>query len=532
MIVLLLCAPPLLGGCAGDADDSLNAEPSDPFTVAIGPEAPPGQNDVVFTPPGGGFTGTVTLSLGTPGGAATVHYTLDGSIPSAASPSFEGPLTLSETTQVRAVSVLDGVVVTALAQTYVALEADAAEFSSNLPIVLLERHGDRPIETDGNELRGSSALTFEPPNGGRARLLGPATLSTRAGVRVRGQSSRGFPQKSYAVELWEAERDEDRKVSWLGMPAESDFTLIAPSEMDRSLMRTMLPMDLSRAIGSYAPRTRFVEVFLVDREGSRALSYGDYLGVFTATEKIKRDPNRVNVAKLEPTDLTLPAVSGGYLFRIDHGGAHFDAGGYGFQWEYPDASEFEGGARAPQREYLQDTLDDFFSALRSGGDYASFIDVPRFIDHNLLVALTKNVDGLRLSAYFHKDRGGSLVAGPIWDFDRSQGTPYDGRATRADDWSEGDGTHPLTEMFWGDLFERAEFATAYWNRWAELSRLEFSAASIVQRIDGYEALLAEARERHFERWPQFPPEGGPEGEVEILRNFYRERVQWLSSQRP
>jgi hypothetical protein len=149
-----------------------------------------------------------------------------------------------------------------------------------------------------------------------------------------------------------------------------------------------------------------------------------------------------------------------------------------------------------------------------------------------LVALTKNVDGLRLSAYFSKDRNGPLVAGPIWDFDRSQGTPYDDRARRADNWGEGDGTRPLTELFWGDLFARSEFETAYWNRWASLAVGEFSVDSILSRIDDYESELVEARERHVERWPELPPDGGPGGEVELLREFYRERVPWISSQRP
>lgn len=500
--------------------------------MVIAPAAPPAPEDVVWDPVGGGFSGSETVQLSTPAGAAEIHYTLDGSVPSENSPRYDAPLTVSESTVVRAVSVLNGVVVDTAAQTYVALESDAADFSSNLPIVVIDRHGDRPIETGSNDLRVSSLLTFEPDGTGRARLLGPSTSSSRAGVRVRGQSSRGFAQKSYAVELWEAGVDDDRKEPWLGMPEESDWTLIAPSQMDRSLMRTMLPMDLSRAIGSYAPRTRFVEVFLVDREGSHSLSYDDYLGVYTAAEKIKRDPNRVDVAKLGPNDLSAPAVTGGYVFRIDHGGSDFNAGGYGFQWVYPDAAEFQGRERSQQRDYLTGYLNDFFDALRSGGDYATYIDVPRWIDHNLLVALTKNVDGLRLSAYFHKQRNGLVAAGPIWDFDRSQGTPYDDRARRADNWSDGDGTKPLSESFWADLFARSEFETAYWNRWATLAAGEFSVSSIVARIDGYEAQLSEARERHFERWRELPPEGGPEGEVEILRQFYRERVPWITSQRP
>lgn len=498
--------------------------------TGVAPEPVVVEAYVAFSPESSGFAGTLSVALTATG--ATIHYTLDGTLPSAQSSVYAGPLSLSETTVVRAVSVFDGVVLGTFAHTYVALADDVAEFSSNLPIVVVDRDGDSPIDVESNDFRTGSLLTFEPDASGRARLLGPASLASRAGVRVRGESSRNFAQKSYALELWQTGSDEDVELAWLGMPAESDFALIAPSQMDRSLMRTMLPMELSRAIGSYAPRTRFVEVFLVDREGSTALGLEDYVGVYTAAEKVKRDADRVDVATLAETDLAPPEVTGGYLFRVDHGGADFNVGRYRFQWEYPDRSVFEGDARAAQRDFLMGYLEEFFTALESDGDYASYIDVPRWIDHNLLVALTKNVDGLRLSAYFHKDRNGPLVAGPIWDFDRSQGTPHDPRALRADNWAEGDGTLPLEELFWADLFARPEFEQAYWDRFDELAMGEFAVDAILSRIDTYEAELLEARERHFERWQELPPEGGPAGEVELLRQFYRERVPWLDEQRP
>src|SRR5690606_12107678 len=120
------------------------------------------------------------------------------------------------------------------------------------------------------------------------------------------------------------------------------------------------------------------------------------------------------------------------------------------------------------------------------GNYADYIDTSKWIDHNLLSALTKNVDGLRLSAFFHKDREGKLVAGPIWDFDRSAGTPHDERCRDPEEWSSGDGTHPLRELFWRALFDRSEFERAYWERWDELVRSEFSVDALLARIDGYE----------------------------------------------
>jgi hypothetical protein len=357
---------------------------------------------------------------------------------------------------------------------------------------------------------------------------------------VRGASSRGFAQKSYAVELWGAGNDEDWNAAWLGMPAESDWVLAAPGDIDRSLMRTRLPMDLSRKIGVYAPRTRSVEVFLVDREGADALSLDDYVGVYTATEKISRDSFRVPVAKLEAEDSTPELVTGGYIFRIDHGGEEFNAGGYGFQWVYPDADLMTDPAREPQVDFLTNEIDDFFAALYAsdfthpdnGQHYSEYIDPALWIDHNLLVALCKNVDGLRLSAYFYKDRGGPIVAGPVWDFDRSLGTPHDDRAESPTEWGSGDGTQPLTELFWGRLFEDETFAAAYWSRWDQLKQDAFSVPALLAMVDSYDAELAEARERHFERWSELPPQDGPAGEVQILRDFLSDRVPWIDSQRP
>lgn len=531
------------GSSAGSSDGGLptgtSPSGSDPFIVEPEPPKPVLSQTVLFTPNAGTFVGERDVTLSTQGGNAVIRYTLDGSVPNQGSTQYSGPIHLTETALIRAVSFPnDGQPGDNAASVYVALSSEMANFSSNLPLVILERHGEQPIDAGSGDFRTTSLLVLEPGGSGRTQLLGDGTFMSRAGVHVRGETSRWFPQKGMSVELWHAGDDEDRDESVLGMPSESDWLLLAPSEMDRSLMRTMLPMDLSRRIGSYAPRMRYVEAFLVDREGSHQLEAEDYIGVYEFAEKIKRNENRVDVAKAE-----LPAdganSSGGFIFRIDHGETDFNAGGRDFQWVYPDPEDMDTEERRPQVDFLKGYLDEFFQSIRerdfrepnTGKHYSEYIDVPQFIDHNLLVALTKNVDGLRLSAYFHKDKDGKVAAGPIWDFDRAMGTLQDDRAIEPEEWGRGDGTQPLSEVFWGDLFQDPEFEAAYWQRWDELAATTFSVESITEMIDAYEDELSEARQRHFEHW-EFETHEGPAGEVQILRDWFARRIPWISSQRP
>src|SRR5688572_25742859 len=377
---------------------------------------------VLFSPSAGTFVGSETITLRTQAGAA-IHYTLDGSMPTVTSPVYRGPVALDKSTRLRAVAIAPdagrhGPVATEI---YLRVSPDTQSFSSHLPIILIHTFESGTLSSYGTD-HVPAALQVLEPSSGRSRMVGRAALDARIGIHVRGETSRNFPKKQYAMELRADDDDDDSDRPLLGLPSGSDWVLSDPVYYDRSLIRNALGFALSNRIGRYAPRTRFAEVFMVDDEGD--VRAENFLGFFTLIEKIDRAAERVNVSRLPESAAAAPAVTGGFIVRIDKGTNDFIAAGRRLQFVYPDPEDMSLPERRPQLDFIRGFIDGFGQAASAanfrhpttGQPYSEFIDVDAWIDHNIINALTKNVDGLRISAYFHKERGGRLAAGPVWDF--------------------------------------------------------------------------------------------------------------------
>ena len=92
--------------------------------------------------------------------------------------------------------------------------------------------------------------------------------------------------------------------SLLGLPTENDFVLYGPYP-DKSLLRNYLMYYLGNDIGQYAPRTRMCELYMDN----------DYRGFYLLVEKIKRDKNRVDIKKLESTDVSGIKLTGDIFLK-------------------------------------------------------------------------------------------------------------------------------------------------------------------------------------------------------------------------
>ena len=475
----------------------------------------------VFSRRGGVFSAPVSVELSAASG--TVRYTLDGSEPNATSEPYSQPVTLTATTLVRAKTFVLGSLPSAtVTETFTITDETGATFESNLPLLILNPFG-RYISQGGRT--PVSLQIVEPGKGGKTTPSGRLDFDGRATANVRGFSTLRQPKNSLTIRLVD-ENNSKVKASLLGMPKESDWVLYAPYA-DKTMMRDVLAYELSNAMGRYAPRTRFVEVF-IDRSGGK-LGRRDYMGVFVLVEKIKRDKNRVDIAEFTPSDAGVRTGEGSFIIKRDHSDRYepnFRSGQQNsFFYVYPDPDEMSreqmNGITTYMRRLDQSIYGEDFKSPTKG--YAAFLDVDAFIDQHWLIEMSKNIDGFRYSAFLHKDRGGKVVAGPAWDWNLSFGN--------ADYYDASDPTGWYTDMlreseisWFRRLREDPDFAQRAVDRWAELRRTAFATSRIHKRVDELAASLHDAQSRNFTRWPIMGRRVSPN---EFVGDTYEEEVKWM-----
>lgn len=487
--------------------------------------------EVTFSKSGGNFTEPFALQLSTRLPAALIRYTQDGSLPTSSSPTYAAPLYITNTTYVRARACAEGLLPGPPGgEAYVRLFTNALKFTSTLPVLVMDTFGKSVPTSPGDWF---VHLSLHEPVHGKTSLTNPPTLTTRAGFHIRGSTSSGFPQSPFAVEFLDEFNDE-RDLPLLGLPADSDWVLYAPNAYDPVMIHNPFIYQLSRDMGRYSPRTRFVEVFLSRSKGE--LRDTHYHGIYVLTEKIKMGKDRVNIDRVGSEDLKPPKVTGGYVLKFDRVGPGesglWGSGDRGLVYVEPKEEVIRLPQRAPQREYITGFMRDFSRALHGPNwkdpnvGYRAYLDVDAAIDFHVLEVLSGNVDAMVLSTYFHKPRNGKIICGPHWDFDRALGS-IDERDAYPRRWSTG----PFFEgEWWHRLFSDPDFWQLWVDRWQELRRTHFALTNLNSLIDRLTGELREAQPREYEKWGLQPRGGSYQSEIDHMKNWLAQRIDFIDRQ--
>lgn len=529
-------------------------------------------NDVTFSRPSGTYSADWSLTLGGALAGQEIRYTISSpsgtgatlAEPTAASTLYTAPIPLTTASgRIIRAAVFQGSQksLTVTAQ-YLPLEtgptSNTSNFTSILPVIVMDDHGaGQPVDSGSNTHTTCMMHVFEPVSG-TTRLAdagtgnGTPAVFSRSGARVRGSSSAGFAKKSYGVEIW-AEDNTDKDVSMLGLAADSDWILNGPFLFDDTYVHNAFIYEISNRIGRWAPRTRAVEVFFNQNGGK--LDYTDYAGVYILTEKIKSNKNRLDITGILPSDNAGSALTGGYIFKIDRA----DPGEYA--WTIP-AGSVSGSPLIPNQEsgqslvlvepdpdfdttqqqsFIQNTAilpwsNTLFSERTANfatRNYRNHIDVGAFVDHHLLNSLAFNVDALRLSAFYFKDREGKIEAGPIWDFDRAMGSD-DGRDSNPSSWNNIG--YFFDRDWWGGVFRDPQFVQEVVDRWWELRQpgREFETTLLHQLADQMGAQIGNAAgARDAAKWTDNAASGGVYlNEITAMKTWLTNRGVFMDGAMP
>jgi hypothetical protein len=523
----------------GDLYYYISPTPGEPNIDNGHAELPAIPDPPLFSHTGGNYTETFNLSFEY-GEGLEVYYTMNGALPVAGTSSlYTEPVPVSGTRLIRAITHEPGAASSEPASAlYTQLNHNTINFSSNLPVMVIHQF-NTPI-TSGDRTPAYISL-IEKGEDGRARLSSDPDLQGRALFNIRGSSSQMFPKRMFGFHLIN-EDGSNRKEPLLGMPEEHNWILNGPYS-DKTLMRNVIAYGLSNDIGRYSPRTRFVELYL--HEGNTPLAEAHYHGVYVLTERIKWGDGRVAITRIDEDDNQEPEITGGYIIKKDR----FNPGESGLRTQRGTHLAFvrpnESDITPQQKAWIENYLSRFEAALfgENSADpkvgYAKYIDPDSFIDAHLITELLKEIDGYRLSTFMHKDRGGKLVMGPLWDFNLSIGNADYFEGWRPDGWY-----YPLISQteylngWYNGLFVDPGFKARYTERWWQLRRGHFSNDSLKARIDHNASLLKEAQQRNFIRWPVLNTYVWPNwfwgptyaSEISWMTNWLMHRTNWIDGQ--
>lgn len=340
-------------------------------------------------------------------------------------------------------------------------------------------------------------------------------------IEVRGQSSYDFPKRSYNIELQDS-AGNDTSVALMGLPRESDWVLQGPYA-DKSQIRNAMIYELGRKTGHWNPRTAFCEVII----------NGEFVGLYNLVEDIKRDSFRLDIANLNPDEISGNNLTGGYIFK-------YDKGADDIQIVYPKEKDLQD----EQRSYINNLVDEYEGVLATNDGldpvkgYKKYIDCNSLIDYMIVAELGKNCDSYLYSSFMHKDRddrNNKIIYGPLWDFDLCFGNSSWQEGYKTDNWQF---AYPDNKRFYiKRLLQDTSFVDLFETRWTELRESFLSDEALIAKIDSLTQWLADPIKRNYEVWPVIDKElfwpayniYTYEEEIDYVKNWILTRTSWIDA---
>lgn len=368
---------------------------------------------------------------------------------------------------------------------------------TGLPVVVIDTPGHKPIDSKNDWLEGATIKIYNKE--------GETVTDLTTSIKGRGNTTWSYPKKPYTIKL-------DTKSEILGMPKHKRWALLA-NWMDRTLLRNDVAYEMGRRSKAleWTPSGKFVEVVL----------NGKHIGNYYLCEQIKIDKNRVNISELDKKATEGEDITGGYVMELD---VYYDevykfhSSKYYLPYMFKEPDE----VNTAQYDYMKQYINEMESALKDSEKFAAreftnYLELKSFADWWIINELVCNFEAKHpKSCYVHKDKGGKIVAGPLWDYDWETFTHH----TTA---------HIVNNLYYPQLFKDKEFVSIVKSQWDEL-KPQFE--TIPDYIDTQAKNLEKSDIINIQMWPITNTVNGDTNDsynvaIGKMKENYTKRLKWI-----
>lgn len=345
----------------------------------------------------------------------------------------------------------------------------------------------------------------------RTRAAGDV-VESRVNIKGRGNSSWKFPKKPFRLKF-------DEKISLLDMHKDKSWVLI-PNYNDKSMLRNSLAFYMSSISNlDYTPEYHFVELIF----------NGQYCGTYQLCEKVKISNHRVAVG------------DDGFLVEIDsRAPSEADSRYFGVPYleNVVNIKDPEVEYGDENYRYAKDFVVKAADALY-GNNFANqttgwqaYMDMDSFVDWYLIQEIGKNLDGnFDTSCYMHFARGGKLKMGPIWDMDVAYGNIDQANQTCY----YPEGFHIKYVQWFARLFRDPAFVRRVKERFNYFYRRQNDILANINADAQYLKYSAQENDNvwhllNIKTWPNYNMWGSYQNEVQDLKTWFVNRMEWLKTQ--
>jgi hypothetical protein len=344
-----------------------------------------------------------------------------------------------------------------------------------------------------------------------------AGFNSNMGIRVRGNLSKGYPKKSYKVELsTDAAGNEARDAALLGFREDSEWILMAMykeplrsnNKAGWALWQRMhqLPYAAKEPDGRAYIRIRYCDVFVND----------DYKGIYGFAEQIDRKQLKL---KKQSDDGTVH----GELFKADDwsGATKFDGlpvlpPNTGLTW-----ASYE--IKLPKQPYwnnLYNLVEFVYKAQPDEfkSDIGKRMDLPSLMDYFIFLNVIRATDNSGKNTYLARYKETDPYFIIPWDLDGTYGYLWDGSKTNR-----------YIDIMSNGLFTRLlsidSYQKALKKRWFALRQNELSIANIKNDLAANNVLLNE--QGGFLREKMVWPSTLAPNELDYINSWLDKRITYL-----